>query len=391
MLSDTRNELAALHSGVLTKYRTGDYAASLEACVPALLRMLLTAYEKYFEDLDNDGKRAVLETIKEAPDLGEDTRSYSLRQFAVLLAETGCLTHIANSSLADSLVRTFDVVGIADLVDAAKHTGSETNFGLLRIAAQQILQMCTLLSYLLEVTDLDERVFLDGRAKGDSDIPLEGLERLNFVKKFFLFNEERGLLLNVADRTRNVAFKVETFGRLLTNVYEGMVQDLDGERAENIERAARLVVQNAGREAGSRFGRALNHEFQLQGSSLTLKQRIEQWCEFDSMVGFGRFDSSTIEVAEETNEISGAIQLHENFLIVGRTWKDENICCFMKGYIWGVLDELTGIPLVISHKKEHCGQFTLGSDTCHFHATVDDTEFERQKEEIEKIDLSEEL
>ena len=149
------------------------------------------------------------------------------------------------------------------------------------------------------------------------------------------------------------------------------------------------IILYAGRDSGSRFGRALDNQLNQEGVKLNVNDRISKWCEFDSDVGFGKFNVINFEISN--NKVEGEIKLTENFLTVGRKYNQDNICCFMKGYIWGVLEELTGAHLEVSHKKSDCAQFVTGSDFCIFHVKLDKEKNKKREQEMMEINLEEEL
>ena len=350
-------------------------------------------YEKFFRNLKAEDLKVVLKATEEKG-LEGDISDYSVSQFAKLYETTNCLSEIATSPMSDSLIRSFDLGYLAKIIETCKQPSMETNEKLLRLCVQQLMQFCTLLSYLSDVIDLGEDDFIDGKTQGNSDSDLSDMvtNRLikgGFKQKFFLYNEERGLLLNEADQTRNIAFKVETFGKLLANIYSGIIDNIEPKESADIPRLARDVIQQAGKDSGKRFGRALDLQFQKEGYKISLLDKIAKWCDFDSDVGFGRFSSEGMEL--DKDRVEGNIILRENFLTLGRNYSDNNICCFMKGYICGVLEELTGMPLKISHQKKDCSQFSPGGDICMFHVAIDSDAFEKQKLQMKEINMSEEL
>ncbi len=371
----------------------------------SLLKELL-AYifkSKYFDNLNSTEQRDVLDALKNIPDLPNSFKDYNLKQFSQVFGKTNCQSEVTTTELSRLLVGSFDLESMADLVAYCQKSLGDINPKLLRIAIQQIIQLTTIFSYLTDTISLTERDYLDGESDQSSDTSFENLERSGFKQTFFLYNEERGLLLNRADRTRNIAFKVETFYNLLTTIYKAIIKQLSdsvhGEDAELTDEAyngmpslktARNVIMFAGLDSGKRFGRALFTQLQMEGVRMDMKARINKWCEFDSDVGFGRFNADQIHIGDD-NQIEGSIALKENFLTVGRNFKSHNICCFMKGYIRGVLQELVGMPLDVSHRRRHCSQYNIDEDTCVFHISIDEDEYAETKEKLSKMDPDEEL
>ena len=378
-------------------YRQSEYFDAVRLAEIFLKKLLYLVYwERYFKTKSPAQQKEILADIENVH-LSGNVAEYTIEQFSKLFEITDCLTEIAVSPISDALVRSFDLKQTARLIDICKLPNTETNEKLQCFAMQQIVQICTLFSYLTDVITLQDDDFIDALVKKQSQEHTGGksfgnLEQIGFKQKFFLYNEERGLLLNEADQTRNIAFKVETFGKLLGNIFEGVVKHLEKvplEDRQPTKRIARDIIQHSGRESGRRFGKSLDQQFQREGMRHSLKDKIGKWCDFDSDVGFGRFSPEKLDLTND--EVSGTISLKENFLTLGRNYYDDNICCFMKGYIWGVLEELTGVPLIIGHKKKDCSQFSPGGDTCLFQISINTEEYEKRQRQLEEIDLSEEL
>jgi len=387
----TNLELQTSLASMRAMYRGGEFAKTADYAEEVLKKLLFSIYLDYYSSLKRAAQESLLGKMKELESFPENLYECDLKQFAKLMEVSKCLSKIATAQISYPLVNSFNIHQIAELVDASRNPDREVNLKLLRFATQQIIQFVTLLSYLIDAIELSEEEFLDGVQEKVSGTLNEEYAKLGYKKMFFLYNEERGLLLNRADQTRNVAFKIETFSNLLTKIYTETIQALRNQKMQNAERVAKDVIMNAGKDSGSRFGRALDQQFQKQGARIALERRIAKWCEFDSDVGFGKFSSNDIKVEKETNRVEGKITLQENFLVIGRRITDDNICCFMKGYIWGVLEELTGLPLLVKHTKKYCAQFQVGGDTCIFEIDVDPEGYKKKLEQLEQIDLEEEL
>jgi hypothetical protein len=48
-----------------------------------------------------------------------------------------------------------------------------------------------------------------------------------------------------------------------------------------------------------------------------------------------------------------------------------NLCAFVAGYIQGVLEKITGQPLIVSHIPSQCEQFIAGQNYCEFTIRTD--------------------
>ena len=385
-------ELASDLTALRAIYRRGDYnGAAVRA--DELLRILLFRVHKFYsEKLDLQQHTSILKEMAEQSELTGSVEKYTVSQYAKLFELTGFLNRLAASPLSDPLLQTFALKPLAELLRVCAESDPENDKRLLRLAIQQPLQLCTLLAYRLKIIELTDADFLDDIKIPARDQITKEFEQLGFTETFFLFNPERGLLLNKVDKSRNVAFRAETFSNLLTSIYretQARLTSLDD--GDGSSKVARSILETAGKDCGLRFARALETQFQREASRIPLKTKIAKWCEFDSDVGFGRFSDANLKVDEMTNQVEGAIGLAENFLTVGKGTSDDNICSFLKGYIWGILEELTGLPLRVTHKKQDCAQFQLGGDTCAFRVAVDNDRYRTQLEELKKIDLEAEL
>jgi len=186
-------------------------------------------------------------------------------------------------------------------------------------------------------------------------------ESLGVFKKEFDLIKVRGMLINIADGSRNVSFSCDTFVRILTTLHDEVVRFVEekcergAEMARNV--AARALFQ-AGYTSGAEFGRTLYRLFQRDTAAKSLQQKIAEWCKFDSDVGFGLFRAE--EVTTEGNRIEAMILLSDNFIVVGKDASDVNLCVFMCGYIQGVLERVTKLPLKVMHDPLECEQFIPG-------------------------------
>ena len=72
------------------------------------------------------------------------------------------------------------------------------------------------------------------------------------------------------------------------------------------------------------------------------EEKLRKWCQFDSDVGWGKFDIS-IDVNEETGDFRGELTISECFIV---DIKDKRpICEFVKGYCDGVIETLLGVKV----------------------------------------------
>lgn len=171
--------------------------------------------------------------------------------------------------------------------------------------------------------------------------------------RIFLLETNRGALINPNDGSRNVSFKVDTFQRLLL----GIEEELNDPKTFNI------LLNSAGKKCGSRFGETLVNKWATEMDSvLKIDQvRLQKWCEFDSDVGFGKFDLKLPILFDKEGFFEQAdIILRESFLTPSTdTVLNEKIfgnkhilCSFMTGYIKGVLNFIIDVDIEVEHYHE---------------------------------------
>lgn len=187
-------------------------------------------------------------------------------------------------------------------------------------------------------------------------------EDLEEIDRIFTWESERGAIINPSDDSRNVSFKVETFQVLLQGLEHGLamidhgpgsVESLDSIDEKSPERI-REVLFTAGRRCGEKFGDALAAGWH-KSRDLGIEAKIRKWCEFDSDVGFGRF-----QMEPQSIEIKGQkllrcdIYLRESFLTPAvdtlfNEAGDHRFCGLMTGYIQGVLSRILGYDVSVAH------------------------------------------
>lgn len=208
---------------------------------------------------------------------------------------------------------------------------------------------------------------------------LEPIKKHRGIRNFEWVKQE-GMLINPSDSSRNIAFKVQTLINLLSDIYEGIVKfasPLDKDSYKTSIELADNIIFNAGYHCGSDFGWAVVELFQKDGRRKDLETQIINWCAFDSDVGFGllELNGSIKKQEKKTNEqvyheLHMQIKLLNNFLVYKKDATDINLCSFMKGYIQGVLEKITGQPLKVEHPRNQCEQFIPQLDHCMFNVST---------------------
>lgn len=164
-------------------------------------------------------------------------------------------------------------------------------------------------------------------------------------QKTFNYLENRGLIINPSDESRNISFKVES----INSIFETIVQELT---AGNHDIGS--IFHKSGYASGEKFGAIMNEKWELTKDDISLEDKISKWCQFDSDVGWGKLSNKT-NIDYENFDISGSIELNENFQAYKRLSKNLEDCELMKGYISGVLQHLlSGLETTIECDMSKC-------------------------------------
>jgi predicted hydrocarbon binding protein len=191
------------------------------------------------------------------------------------------------------------------------------------------------------------------------DMPTTKKQGENYAK--IRLNEERGIIINEADGTRNISFKVDTINSMLEAMYSSAVE------LSNVDEAKKILF-DIGYQGGKRFGEAMNKKWEMEEISYGTK--ISKWCEFDSVVGWGKF-SNNLEIDTQEGVVNGHITITENFLCYNRKKKNIRLCDFVVGYSTGVLEELlNGIPIELICDTDICPQDNPFRNDCSFKILV---------------------
>ena len=156
------------------------------------------------------------------------------------------------------------------------------------------------------------------------------------TQKVFNYIPHRGIMINPEDQQRNVSFRTDTFIGMLGGIFNEVIKLSDNEHAKKI-------FHESGYACGYSFAQRLNSHWDLSSSGASLyEEKLRKWCQFDSDVGWGKFDIS-IDVNEETGDFRGELTISECFIV---DIKDKRpICEFVKGYCDGVIETLLGVKV----------------------------------------------
>jgi MinD-like ATPase involved in chromosome partitioning or flagellar assembly len=157
--------------------------------------------------------------------------------------------------------------------------------------------------------------------------------------RIFQRNPATGVLRNPADKARNVAFRADTFSNVLIRMAMSLKNEeiRFGVDEKKATRKADSSLKEAGSSCGENFAEQLLIKWEDEERKLDTKGKLDDWCLFDSDVGFGIFSfSSTSEIP-----FAGDIRLKNSFLQDTSRQYEVNILAFIEGYVSGVIKILT--------------------------------------------------
>ena len=138
-------------------------------------------------------------------------------------------------------------------------------------------------------------------------------------------------MINPEDRQRNVSFRTDTFISMLGGIFDNVVSLAGIDKAKSI-------FHETGYTSGRNFAQRLNSSWEFgEGGTASIASKLRKWCEFDSNVGWGKFDVN-VNVDEETGDFDGTLTINECFIVDRKERKE--ICEFIRGYCEGVIETL---------------------------------------------------
>ncbi len=174
----------------------------------------------------------------------------------------------------------------------------------------------------------------------------------------------RGTLINPADQSRNIAFKVETINLIMSSLGSAIQKATDYETAQD-------TFFSAGYKSGKIFGDRILEKWDLEYPSDCIVERVNRWCEFDSDVGWGRLKNN-LTIDEENGNISGSIRLADNFQTYKRSGLNHPDCSLMFGYIKGVLESFcSGVPFSVVCDRNQCPMDNPFKRDCSFEVKIE--------------------
>lgn len=212
--------------------------------------------------------------------------------------------------------------------------------------------------------------------------------------RVFNWEPEVGALINPNDGSRNVSFKVFTFQLLLQGIAT-WIQRLPATASPSgvtgdgaAKTALESLLYTAGLQCGEMFGESLASKWKAQ--RISVEDKITKWCQFDSDVGFGKFELDPVTIETRGQRLKHCdIVLRESCLTSARDFPkisdsddDHPYCEFMTGYIQGVLQRILVDDIQTAHQPLPGGQERQGarSRSCLFTVNPMASSSERHQE-----------
>ena len=266
-----------------------------------------------------------IELIEEEKKIGElkkGVQEFGFGQLVGLFRKTNLMKKWAKCSGRDlGLIDSMNFNSIVELRNKLTHDGANCN----EFEADLVYNYLKSLLASYGFVNLEKAI-------SSSFEKLEDKRKPDINEKYakIVLNEERGIIINEADGTRNISFKVDTINSMLESMYKFVLQNSN-------EHEAGKALFSIGYSGGNRFGKTMNGKWELL--NLTYDEKITKWCEFDSVVGWGKYINN-LHINGEECIIEGKLSVQENFLYCNRKKNDIKLCDFFRGYCTGVLEEL---------------------------------------------------
>lgn len=339
---------------ITTRFTGGDFAQAGQEVNSMILRIMKNMYVETLQAMSTDESKE-LRALESKVLQGTTIEGASLRDIANLFEKSKLLAVVKGSVSEGRLLRAYNLHQVAALSEECSDPQAKMDNESLRSGVKWLLDFATLL--------LKFKGWLRSELV-TTQLPLvEGV-----TYKQFVLNFTTGVLKNVDDLARNVAFKAATFVTILGFICDKVIEGMSDKK--QMAQSLNDYLFLAGHEAGANFGTALSDQLDPR---LPVEQKIEEWCRFDTTVGWGKFKNE-VTVDEDTGRVSGKVVLENNFLIGSRGEADFNLCALLRGYISGVLEKMLKKPVRIRHdrKFQDCAQFSLKKQSCDFIVTTSD-------------------
>jgi len=171
--------------------------------------------------------------------------------------------------------------------------------------------------------------------------------RTTMKKRMFGFRTDTSAMIN-SDNQRNVALKVKTFNGLLQNFYDNALADLGGtdssDAREKVMNSLNNALFAAGQDCGNQFGSGFFADYLTENKlpppqdDVQLTKLIEEWCDFDTEAGFGKF---------EYDSTKKVLSVRNVFVSDKESKTSQDFSVFFSGYVLGVLLQILRKPFYL--------------------------------------------
>jgi len=240
--------------------------------------------------------------------------------------------------------------------------------------AHEYVELC---AYIISSPNYNSKNIEETKAKIQKAICLAKSEKTE--DRVFDLKRITGQLLNPHDGSPNVSFKISTFVQMMTELHNKACRIVyeTGKSTDESKEDVERMFQEGGFVCGENFGTDLLNEWnkevkegKVSVNLLDPDAKIRKWCEFDSDVGFGRFQYVPAKSVTEENDV---VSLYNNFLSMKQVESGPNLCLLMAGYIEGVLRRLLADTSIrVSHPSKLCERINQKRKCCDFliHKTI---------------------
>lgn len=332
----------------------GEYETVVKECGG----LFEAAFKKIFQEavtlLSFEERSKLFEKEKEIGKEKKGVNEFGFGELVGLFRKTELMKKWAAISKRDiGLIESVNYNPVVDLRNDLVHHGGRCG----KADAELVFQYLKALYTAMGMTDIEKICYKKPVRKVPNEVTDDQNEKANikYVKK--------GIILNEADNSRNMSCKVETVNRMLSVAYDN-TKKLAGEEA------AEQLLYDMGNYSGSAFGSVMNERWKMEKEKLSFGEKLEKWCDFDSDVGWGRFESKIVVNAEEET-LEGSLEIEDNFLCDNREITDVPICGFIKGYCDGVISKLLGgLKVKVSCDEGQCPLRNALKEVCKFSVKV---------------------
>lgn len=337
-------------------YELGQYAVVVKECCGLFEVVFKKIFSEAVINLPYKERVEVMEIEQKIGEAKKGVPDFTLGQLVGLFRQSDLMKKWAKCSGRDlGLLDSMNFNSIVDLRNKLVHEGAVCS----QLEADLVYNYLKNLLASYGLVNLEKAISTSFEKKENKHTNKDETVTNNYAK--IVLNEERGIIINEADGTRNISFKVDTINSMLESMYKYVLNLSDKSEADR-------ALYSIGYGGGSRFGKAMNSKWELQ--NMTYEEKITKWCEFDSLVGWGKYENH-LHINTLNGVIEGKLSVQENFLCCNRRKADVKLCNFLIGYCTGVLEELLdGQSIEIVCDCEFCPQENPFKKECSFKVNI---------------------